>query len=104
MSNDTLDLGSGYSLRWLAWSPERDIEANRVRYEGVEDVERYGAIIVCPHTEGAITFASDTQRAIAPERNAWTVESWEPLTLSPSILRRECGCHGFIRDGQWVAA
>ena len=33
----------------------------------------------------------------------WTVESWEPLTLSPSLLCH-CGDHGFIRDGQWVVA
>jgi hypothetical protein len=36
-------------------------------------------------------------------QGGWTVESQEPLTLSPSILRIECGCHGFIRDGKWVA-
>ena len=33
----------------------------------------------------------------------WTVESEEPLTLTPSIAC-ECGLHGFIRDGRWVAA
>jgi len=33
----------------------------------------------------------------------WTLESMEPLTLSPSIL---CGCghHGFVRNGKWVGA
>ena len=33
----------------------------------------------------------------------WQVESWEPLTLSPSLL---CGCgdHGFVRNGTWVRA
>ncbi len=34
----------------------------------------------------------------------WTVEQEDPLTLSPSILRRECGLHGYIRDGRWVEA
>jgi hypothetical protein len=34
----------------------------------------------------------------------WTVESWDPLTLSPSIACRSCGHHGFIRDGKWVPA
>lgn len=37
-------------------------------------------------------------------RPSWTVESWEPLTISPSILRKECGLHGWIREGRWVAA
>lgn len=34
----------------------------------------------------------------------WQVESWEPLTLSPSLLCRVCGDHGFIREGKWVMA
>jgi hypothetical protein len=33
----------------------------------------------------------------------WTVESADPLTLSPSLLCH-CGDHGFIRDGRWVPA
>lgn len=35
---------------------------------------------------------------------AWTIESEDPLTLSPSILCRTCGHHGFIRGGRWVPA
>lgn len=34
----------------------------------------------------------------------WTVETEDPLTLSPSILCPECGHHGFIRAGRWVPA
>lgn len=34
----------------------------------------------------------------------WQVQSFEPLTCSPSILCRVCGDHGFIRDGRWVTA
>lgn len=34
----------------------------------------------------------------------WTVLSDEPLTLSPSLLCKLCGHHGFIRDGKWVPA
>jgi hypothetical protein len=36
--------------------------------------------------------------------DGWKVESDEPLTLSPSLLCRACGCHGFIRAGRWVPA
>ncbi len=32
----------------------------------------------------------------------WTLERKEPLTISPSLLCRACGSHGFIRDGKWV--
>lgn len=35
---------------------------------------------------------------------AWTVESWEPLTLSPSLLCTACSNHGWIRSGRWVNA
>ena len=41
-------------------------------------------------------------------RPVWSVESLEPLTISPSVLcspdKGGCGSHGFIRDGRWVAA
>jgi hypothetical protein len=33
---------------------------------------------------------------------SWVVEAREPLTLSPSILCRTCGHHGYIRGGKWV--
>lgn len=34
----------------------------------------------------------------------WDVQQRAPLTLSPSILCRVCGDHGFIREGRWVKA
>lgn len=37
-------------------------------------------------------------------RAQWDVVSEDPLTLTPSVLCRKCGNHGFIRDGRWVAA
>jgi hypothetical protein len=33
--------------------------------------------------------------------NGWHVVSENPLTVQPSILNVECGCHGFITDGRW---
>lgn len=36
--------------------------------------------------------------------NGWTLVSKEPLTISPSLLCRGCGTHGFITNGQWVPA
>lgn len=37
-------------------------------------------------------------------RAYWTLESADPLTLSPSLLCRTCGDHGWVRDGLWVPA
>jgi hypothetical protein len=36
--------------------------------------------------------------------DGWDLVSESPLTLSPSLLCRVCGHHGFIRDGVWVPA
>jgi hypothetical protein len=57
-------------------------------------------------TIGAMWFDLPETRAIpgALAGARWQVESWEPLTLSPSILCRETGDHGFIREGKWVQA
>lgn len=34
----------------------------------------------------------------------WTVVLEDPLTLSPSILCRSCGSHGYIEGGRWRTA
>jgi hypothetical protein len=36
---------------------------------------------------------------LGPE--GWTLVQKEPLTVTPSLLCRECGLHGFITDGEW---
>lgn len=43
---------------------------------------------------GGIVFGGD----------GWTLENEAPLTVSPSLLCRSCGSHGFIRSGKWVPA
>lgn len=35
---------------------------------------------------------------------SWDMLNADPLTLSPSVLCRVCGDHGFIREGKWVKA
>lgn len=29
--------------------------------------------------------------------------SFDPLHIEPSLLCKDCGWHGFIRDGQWAS-
>jgi len=50
---------------------------------------------------GSITF--DVPEAEGLRGPRWHVVSWEPLTITPSILC-SCGNHGFITDGRWVPA
>lgn len=35
--------------------------------------------------------------------DGWVIQSVDPLTVTPSILCTDCGCHGFITDGKWVS-
>jgi hypothetical protein len=36
--------------------------------------------------------------------DVWQLVREEPLTISPSILCRACGLHGYIREGKWIPA
>lgn len=91
---DTMDFGSGYTGRFIGWHPDRELNP---QYEGIPDSDRAMLLLTCPHGDGGIPLLGET-----PREDGWTVEAWEPLTLSPSILRTECNCHGFIREGRWV--
>ncbi len=44
------------------------------------------------------------QFIVAPALDDHTVESVDPLTVSPSVLCPDCSLHGFIRDGRWQPA
>lgn len=99
-----IDLGDGHRLRYLAWKPDRELNP---QYDGIPDVERIGAVIdhISKQTgkpcSGGVTFDSDVARRIGYQPGRlWQVESWEPLTISPSVLC-SCGDHGFIRNGRW---
>jgi hypothetical protein len=51
---------------------------------------------------GFVAFDTPEAREVTTEQAPkWQVESWDPLTLSPSLLCRSCGNHGFIRNGKW---
>lgn len=110
MSNE-LDLGHDHFLRYFRWAPD-DLPANRELYgTPLPNVEKAGAGVRHKRAdngewcESAVHF--DIPEAILMRedpRRLWQVESWDPLTLSPSLLCRRCGDHGFIRAGRWVPA
>lgn len=109
--NDPIDLGHGFSYSFVGWHPDRDLNP---QYEGIPDVDRAGIIIWCDgQAVGGPMFDLPEVRAIPglKDRNFWTVESWDPLTISPSIQMYEYrdgqhvpSHHGFIREGKWVPA
>lgn len=101
-----IDLGDGHALKYTSWKPDRDLNP---QYADLADVERIGAIVSHVKPDGSkcwsgIFFECEATRRAFPGHAVWTVESWEPLTLSPSLLCRLCNDHGFIRDGRWVRA
>lgn len=105
MSTPDIDLGHDHHLTYFGWTPDRDLNP---QYVGIPDEERAGAIVRHLKADGSecssgVTFDVPAMRATRPSSALWQVESWDPLTISPSLLC-ECGDHGFIRDGRWVPA
>lgn len=111
-----IDLGDNHTLEFTCWRPDRDLNP---QYDGIPDVERYGATV--RHGDGCLSgilFDGDVQQklhaiyvkwaekqGLKPRKYiAWQVECWEPLTISPSLLCLRCGDHGYIRQGKWVKA
>ena len=108
VSAERIDLGHDHFMSFCCWAPDRALNP---QYEGVPDVEKYSVWYEHkkPNGEdclGAITLDGEVARAIAPNQAKWTVESWDPFTVSPSLLCMAPGCgdHGFIRGGRWVPA
>lgn len=114
LADREIDLGSDHWIRFTTWSPdiainphyahlsllirENPIVGAIVRHKcKTESGEHEGFIhFHTPLTDTAPSFKKDPK---------WVVQSWDPLTLSPS-LRCSCPCadHGFIREGKWVRA
>lgn len=99
------DLGHGHWGLYSAWAPDRKLNPQFAMWP---DVEKWGLTIYHDNPQGGpcagfVTFAGDVQRQVSPDQVTWSVISWEPLTIAPSVLC-SCGDHGFIREGVWVPA
>lgn len=72
--------------------------------------EKIGVSFDCPKCgpihPGFIPFANPLDGGPSTHEVAWqrTGESFETLTLTPSILRKDCGWHGFITNGEIINA
>lgn len=89
---DALDIGSGHAISFSHYQGE---------VAGIQDwhVKPDGAWCV-----GWVAFRGSAWERGFQNLTAWDVVQREPLTLTPSLLCRTCGDHGFIRDGKWVRA
>ena len=103
---EAMDLGHGHTAHFMIWAPDRELNP---QYANVPDVDPWGVTVDHQRPDGtpcgsAAAFDNPVSRQIEPNRPYWTVESLDPLTISPSLLCRLCGDHGFIRGGRWVPA
>jgi hypothetical protein len=93
VSDDRLDIGHGVQIVYTSFGAHDP--CGLIEYHRTSDGRECA---------GAVLFDLDGVREAFPERAVWTVEQLEPLTLSPSVLCRRCGNHGWIRDGRWQPA
>jgi hypothetical protein len=104
--SDVIDLGHGHTIRIAVWDPDLDLNPDLAEHSSQFPAKTSGIVTHSlpdgSECGGAITFDSPLTRKYF-KGPFWTVESWEPLTLSPSLLCH-CGDHGFIRNGEWVMA
>jgi hypothetical protein len=75
----------------------------------VPDIPRVGATVDHLNPDGqpcesAIFFDPAGVRDLFPDRDMWTVQSLDPLTLSPSLQYGSCSDHGFVRAVRRVRA
>lgn len=99
-TGEPIDLGHGHTVRIQGWHHG---------FDDIPDTDVYG--LHDEHTTpdgrrcvGFIPFDNPTSRASGVDaEHRWTLESLDPLTVSPSLLC-VCGDHGFITGGKWIPA
>ena len=89
---NAVDIGGGHRIQFVTWEGEVCAIND---YHLKADGQWCRGFVDFKGSKWALQFGPDT---------GWDVVSREPLTLSPSLLCRACGDHGFIREGKWVKA
>jgi len=97
---EDIDLGDSRTLHFFPWEGDAAV-AFTMYHPSAKDTKSHKSGEQC--SSGGYLAVAECPPMI-PDSQRWTVESWFPLTLSPSILCLRCGDHGFIRDGKWVSA
>lgn len=106
-----IDFGSGVIGYRNSWAPDRTLNP---RWAHLADVPWCGLELDHPDArdpskrcDAGLLFDLPEIAEVWPDSPRWQVVTWEPLTLSPSVLcdpeKGGCGLHGHIREGRWVA-
>ena len=100
--SEKIDLGYGHFLKFVSWAPDRILNP---QFADIPDNPRCGADIEHPNknnpSEICRGYIGLDPNVTASAEALWQVESWDPLTLSPSLLCTVCGDHGHIKSGKW---
>lgn len=96
-----IDLGHGHRMSWASWNPDRELNP---QWRDTAPIERC-VVLIAHGTEGdpcesGIWLDRPGVEEIH-EGSVWQVIQEEPLTLSPSLLCKRCGDHGYIENGAW---
>jgi hypothetical protein len=84
-----------------AWSKTFDKDGNWIgilEWHECQDAQNTGED---GRSAGGVYFTNASPDLKGPR---WTLVNEAPITISPSILCRSCGNHGFITNGKWVPA
>jgi hypothetical protein len=93
-----LDLGGDVYVQFTNWSVEHHPSAPNPA--GGLLIHRLASSPTGWCAGAFLWWRPENERAGRP---IWTLQSLDPLDLSPSFLCH-CGFHGFIRQGKWVQA
>ena len=93
-TNPVIDLGDSHTLQWSRYKDDAHAGAT-VAHKKPDGSDCAGFISIAGGQ-----WAKEFESGIA----TWTLESVDPVTLSPSLLCVNCGDHGFVRQGKWVRA
>lgn len=115
LDDKDLPIGNEHWIRYFGWYPNRELNP---QHKDRPDIPKAGIIITHRRRDNgyrcvaAANFDFPAMREVFGGEHFWQVQSFEPLTISPSVLCKgketldgpECGDHGFIQNGRWVKA
>ncbi len=98
-----VDVGHGVQISFTSWGPHPRVGLTVFHVCTGGNCRETGPDGQRNWCGGGVLFDLPGVREAFPDRALWTVESFDPLTLSPSLQCACPGCthHGYIRAGRW---